>query len=59
MKPTTWIPPVVFLATSVPALLIMQALEFGGDYRIWIAVGAGVLATAFAQSRLMAQGDKQ
>ncbi len=56
MKPQHWVPVVVFLAVSVPLVLLLGALELGGEYRLWIALGAGVLATAFAQSRLARRG---
>jgi hypothetical protein len=47
-----WLPLAVFLGVSMPLVLILNALGVGGEYRIWIAIGAGALATAFTQSRL-------
>ena len=47
-----WLPPLVFLGTSVPAVWLLHALDFGGEYRIFIAMGVGALATALVQSRL-------
>ena len=54
-----WILAVVFLAVSIPVLLLMQALEVGGEYRLLIAMGAGALATAVTQARLAQSKDKQ
>jgi hypothetical protein len=55
IKPRLWLPPVVFVATSIPAVLVLQALGWGDEYRLWIAIGIGGVATAFAQSRLARQ----
>ncbi len=52
MKREYWLPPLVFLGVSIPLVLLLNALEVGGDYRLWIALAAGALATAYAQSRL-------
>ena len=52
MKPQYWVPPAVFLGVSVPLVLLLNAMDVGGDFRIVIAIGAGALATAFAQSKL-------
>jgi hypothetical protein len=49
---------VVFLATSVPTVLVLQHLQIGGEYRLWIAIVVGGLATAFAQSRLAQRENK-
>ena len=54
MKPSTWLPPVVFLAASLPTVLLLNQFDVAADYRIWIALAVGALATAFAQSRLKA-----
>jgi hypothetical protein len=59
VKPQLWIPVAVFLAVSMPLVLLLNALQVGGEYRVWIAIGAGALATAFAQSRLAKQADAQ
>ena len=59
MKPQYWLPVTVFLAVSIPLVLLMNALDFGGEYRIWIALAAGALATAFAQSKLKQQDPQQ
>jgi len=52
VKPGHWVPVAVFLGVSIPLVLLLNAMNMGGDYRIWIAIGAGALATAFAQGQL-------
>ena len=52
MKTSHWLPPVVFMATAVPVVLLLNALDLADGFRVWIALGCGVAATAFAQSRL-------
>ena len=52
MNARHWLPPLVFVGTSVPAVWLLHALDFGGEYRIFIALGVGALATALVQSRL-------
>lgn len=47
-----WLPPLVFLGTSIPSVWLLHALDFGGEYRLFIAMGVGALATAVTQSRL-------
>jgi hypothetical protein len=42
----------VFLAVSIPLVLLLNALEAGGDYRVWLAIAVGALATGYAQTRL-------
>jgi hypothetical protein len=59
VKPQLWVPVVVFLAVSIPLILLLNVLGVGGEYRLWIAIGAGALATAFAQSRLAARDGEQ
>ncbi len=59
MKPQHWVPVAVFLAVSIPLVLLLNALDVGGEYRVWIALAAGVAATAFAQSRLARQQARQ
>ena len=59
MKPSAWALPAVFLAVSIPVLMALHALDAGGEYRIWIAIGAGALATAFAQGKLKQRGEQQ
>jgi hypothetical protein len=48
----------VFLAVSVPVVLLLNLLQTGADYRLWIALAAGALASAYAQSRLKARGEQ-
>ena len=59
MKPELFIPVGVFLAVSIPLVWLLNALDVGGEYRVWLAIGAGAIATGYAQSRLAArqQGD--
>jgi hypothetical protein len=52
VKAKLWLPLAVFLGVSIPLVLILNAMGVGGEYRIWIALGAGALATAFTQSRI-------
>jgi hypothetical protein len=52
MKPALWVPTVVFLATAIPVVLLLNFFDLGSEYRVWIALGCGVAATAFAQARL-------
>jgi hypothetical protein len=59
VKAKLWLPVAVFLAVSIPLVLLLNAVSVGGEYRIWIAIGAGALATAFAQSRLQNSQNKK
>ena len=59
MKPQYWLPVVVFLATSIPTVLLLQALDFGGEFRLWIAIGVGAVATGITSSRLAAREGKE
>ena len=52
MKAAYWVPSVVFIATAIPVVLLLDAFDVASEYRIWIALGCGVVATGFAQSRL-------
>lgn len=52
VNPRLWLPPLVFLGTSMPTVWLLHVLEVGGEYRIFIAIGVGALATALVQSRL-------
>ena len=58
MKPQHWIPLFVFLGVSIPLVLLLNMLDLAGEHRVWIALGAGALATAFAQSRLKSRGEE-
>ena len=59
MKPSAWALPAVFLAVSIPVLLALHALDTGGEYRLWIAIVAGALATALMQKRLAGRKDPE
>jgi hypothetical protein len=52
MKPQHWLPPLVFLGTAVPTVFVLHVLDVGGEFRIFIALGVGAIATAWTQSRL-------
>jgi hypothetical protein len=47
-----WLPLAVFLGVSIPLVLLLNLFNLAGEYRLWIALGAGALATALVQSRL-------
>jgi hypothetical protein len=55
MKPAHWVPVAAFLATLIPVTLLLGELQLGGDYRVWIGIVVGALATALAQARLAAR----
>lgn len=55
MKASSWLPAAAFLGTSVPTVLLLNQFQVGGDYKVWIAIGVGVVASAFAQSRLQSR----
>ena len=59
MRPQYWLPVTVFLAVSIPLVVLLNAMDLGGEYRIWIALAAGALATAYAQSKLKQQEAQQ
>ena len=52
MNPRHWVPAAVFLVVSIPLVLLLNALQIGGEYRVWIAMAAGALAAGLAQARL-------
>jgi hypothetical protein len=52
MKKEYWLPSVVFLAASIPTVLILQALAWGGDYVLLLSMGVGALATSFILPKL-------
>jgi hypothetical protein len=58
MKPQAWVPTVVFLIAALGALFLLRAMDFGGEYRVWMALAAGMLATAIVQSKMKSQGDQ-
>ncbi len=59
MKPQHWVPVAVFLGVSIPTILVLQALDWGGEFRLWIAILAGGAATGYAQSRLVRQARQE
>ena len=54
-----WVPVAAFLGVSIPVVLLLDTMQFGGEYRLWIAIAAGALASAFAQSRVKRQGEQE
>ena len=59
MKAQHWLPVAVFLGVSIPVVVLLNALDMGGEYRVWIALGAGALATAVMQSKLKSRGEQE
>ena len=59
MKTQHWLPVAVFLGVSIPLVLLLNALDLAGEFRIWIALGAGALATAIVQSKLKSRGEQE
>ena len=55
MKPQHWLPVLAFLATSIPTVLLLNAFDIGGEYRLWIAIGVGALVTALVNNKLAAR----
>jgi hypothetical protein len=52
MNAKLWLPLAVFLGVSIPLVLLLNLFNVAGEYRLWIALGAGALATALVQTRL-------
>ena len=59
MKTQHWLPVAVFLGVSIPVVVLLNALDMAGEYRVWIALGAGALATAVVQSKLKLRGEQE
>ena len=59
MKTPHWLPLAVFLGVSIPLLLPLNTLHLASEYRVWIALGAGALATAVLQSKLKSRGEQE
>ena len=59
MKTQHWLPVAVFLGVSIPIVVLLNALDMGGEYRVWMALGAGALATAAVQSKLKSRGEQE
>ena len=58
MKREHWVPVVVFLGVSIPLVLVLNLLNLAGEYRVWIALAAGVAATAYTQAAIRKKKDK-
>ena len=52
MKLQSWVLPAAFLGLSLPVVVLLGALELGGEFRLLIAMAAGAAAMALAQSLL-------
>ena len=63
MKTPHWLPLAVFLGVSIPLLLPLvlplNTLHLASEFRVWIALGAGALATAVLQSKLKLRGEQE
>ena len=63
MKTPHWLALAVFLGVSIPLLLPLllplNTLHLASEYRVWIALGAGALATAVLQSKLKLRGEQE
>ena len=59
MKTEYWLPTVVFLAVSIPIVLLLTEFDLAGEYRMWISLGAGALATAVVQRRMKSRGEAE
>ena len=59
MKAQYWMPTAVFLGVSIPVVLLLNEFDLAGEYRVWIALGAGALATAAVQARMKSGGEKE
>jgi hypothetical protein len=57
LKPQLWLPVTVFLAVSIPTVWLLEAAGVGPDYRVWLAIAVGALATGYTQSRLAARSE--
>ena len=51
MKKESWLMALVFLALSIPTVLGLMALGWGGEYQLWIAIIVGGAGASFAQWR--------
>ena len=59
MKTQHWLPVAVFLGVSIPLVMLLNALDWAGEYRLWVALGAGALATAAVQARMKSRGEQE
>ncbi len=59
MKPQHWVPVLVFLAVSIPLVLLLDRMNVGGEFRVVIAIGVGALATGFALGKLKQHGEQE
>ena len=59
MKTEYWLPAAVFLGVSLPLVMLLNEFDLGGEYRLWISLGEGALATALVQRRLKSRGENE
>ncbi len=50
MRAPAWLLAAAFLAASLPSVLVLQALDIGGDYRLLIAMVLGAVASGLVQT---------
>ena len=55
MSAQHWGPAVAFLAVAIPLVLLLNAAQLGGEFRVWIAMAGGALAAGITQARLAAR----
>jgi len=58
VKALQWAPAGAFLAVSLPVLMLLNLLEWGGDYKVWLAIALGVIASGVVMGRLGRQAPK-
>jgi hypothetical protein len=60
VKPQLWLPVTVFLAVSIPLVLLLNLLQWMPEYRVWIALACGAAASAYTQHKLkQREGDPE
>jgi len=54
-----WLPATVFLGISIPVALLLQWLDFGGDYKLILAILAGGVPVQFLYARMARDAQKR
>jgi hypothetical protein len=54
-----WLPATVFLCISIPVALLLQWLDFGGDYKLILAILAGGVPVQFLYARMARDQQKK
>jgi hypothetical protein len=57
MKAELFLPVGVFLAVAIPVVWLLNQLDVGGDYKAWLAIAVGAIATGWTQQRLAHKTD--